>query len=136
MKKRKDGKIVASLTEVKNKTGDIFSLVDEFGEVLLTSYNKTKYRILKVDITEVLNLKIEKQDDEVAEEATKQPENKTLVEKVKEVFAGHSKPEQSPAFIEPMMKEETRQSFKNMNAWNPNSKTEYEFRAQIVTPLQ
>lgn len=136
MKKRKDGKIVASLTEVKNKTGDIFSLVDEFGEVLLTSYNKTKYRILKVDITEVLNLKIEKQDDEVAEEATEQPENKTLVEKVKEVFTGHSKPKQSPDFIEPMIKEEIRQSFENVNAWNPNSKKEYEFSAQIVTPLQ
>ena len=56
MHKQKDGKIIASLTEVKNKTGDIFALVDEFGEVTLTSYNKPKYKITKVDILETVKI--------------------------------------------------------------------------------
>ncbi len=56
MKKNKEGKVIASLTEVKNKTGDIFALADEFGEVLLTSYNKPRYKIVKIDISEVLDL--------------------------------------------------------------------------------
>lgn len=64
MHKRKDGKIIASLTEVKNKTGDIFALVDEFGEVTLTSYNKPKYRISKVDILETLKIEEEKEEKE------------------------------------------------------------------------
>lgn len=59
MKKRKDGKIVASLTEVKNKTGDIFQLVDEYGEVTLTSYNKERYRIVKIGIENFIDLKEE-----------------------------------------------------------------------------
>lgn len=50
MYKNKDGKVIASLTEVKNKTGDIFAIVDEFGEIALTSYNKVRYKIVKVDI--------------------------------------------------------------------------------------
>lgn len=50
MYKNKDGKVIASLTEVKNKTGDIFAIVDEFGEIALTSYNKVRYKIIKVDI--------------------------------------------------------------------------------------
>jgi hypothetical protein len=54
MHKDKSGKVMASLTEVKNKTGDIFALVDEFGEVFITSYNKTRYVIKKMDITNIL----------------------------------------------------------------------------------
>lgn len=60
MHKNKEGKVVASLTEVKNRTGDIFALVDEFGEVFLTSYNKIRYRISKTDIANVIELAEEK----------------------------------------------------------------------------
>lgn len=55
MRKRKDGKVIASLTEVKNKTGDIFALVDQYGEVTLTSYNKEKYKIVKIDLSDMLD---------------------------------------------------------------------------------
>ena len=55
MHKSKDGKVTASLTEVKNKTGDIFALVDEFGEVILTSYNKPRYKIIKMDLSGMLD---------------------------------------------------------------------------------
>src|SRR6185369_12128926 len=56
MHKNKDGKVTASLTEVKNRTGDIFALVDEFGEVYLTSYNKVRYKISKTDISNFIEL--------------------------------------------------------------------------------
>jgi len=56
MQKKKDGTVVASLTEVKNKTGDIFDLADEFGEVILTSYNKPRYKLIKLDIADVMDL--------------------------------------------------------------------------------
>jgi hypothetical protein len=52
MKKTKEGKVIATLTEVKNKTGDIFSLADTYGEVLLTSYNKPKYKIVRIDVSD------------------------------------------------------------------------------------
>lgn len=58
MHKAKDGRVTASLTEVKNKTGDIFDLVDEYGEVILTSYNKARYKITKIDISEILQTKV------------------------------------------------------------------------------
>lgn len=40
-----DGKVYATLTEVKNLIGDVFSAVDKYGEVTITSYNKPKYTI-------------------------------------------------------------------------------------------
>ncbi|RMD76941.1 hypothetical protein D6810_02510 [Candidatus Dojkabacteria bacterium] len=49
MKKDKSGRIIASLTEVKNRTGDVFALVDQFGTVFLTSYKKIRYKIEKVN---------------------------------------------------------------------------------------
>lgn len=35
----------ATLTDVKNKTGDVFALADKHGAVTITSYNKPKYVI-------------------------------------------------------------------------------------------
>ncbi len=54
MKKDSKGRVIASLTEVKNKTGDIFALVDQCGSVYLTSYNKIRYKIEKVSIESLL----------------------------------------------------------------------------------
>lgn len=45
---KKKGKIYATLTEVKNQIGDVFAAVDEHGAVTITSYNKEKYIISKV----------------------------------------------------------------------------------------
>lgn len=56
MHKDKNGKIFASLTEVKNKTGDIFALVDEHGEITLTSYNKPRYKISKLSVEDRLGI--------------------------------------------------------------------------------
>ncbi len=55
MRKTKDGQVIASLTEVKNKTGDIFALADEYGEVILTSYNKPRYKIVKMDLEDIFD---------------------------------------------------------------------------------
>ncbi len=45
--KVKNNKATATLTDVKNRIGDVFSLVDDFGEVTITSYNKSAYIISK-----------------------------------------------------------------------------------------
>jgi len=63
MKKTKDGIIIASLTEVKNRTGDIFSLVDEYGEITLTSHSRPKYKIIKISLNEYINLEYESNQD-------------------------------------------------------------------------
>jgi hypothetical protein len=83
MHKDKSGKVYASLTEVKNKTGDIFALVDEFGEVFITSYNKTRYKISKVDISSLLT-----QKNSIPKE------NKTVVKKEKPTTKEDKEPEQ------------------------------------------
>lgn len=60
--KVKDNKATATLTDVKNKIGDVFSLVDKHGEVTITSYNKPAYVIAKyVEIKE--EEKPEEQED-------------------------------------------------------------------------
>ena len=43
-----DDKAYATLTDVKNKTGDVFAMADEYGEVTITSYNKSKYLIKRI----------------------------------------------------------------------------------------
>ncbi len=70
MYKDKSGKVVASLTEVKNKTGDIFALVDEFGEIYLSSYNKIRYVIKKTGISDFIELE-EKETKAPSQKATK-----------------------------------------------------------------
>ena len=61
MHKTKDGEVIVSLTEIKNKTGDIFALVDQLGKVVVTSYNKRRYVITKIGIDTVLELKEEEE---------------------------------------------------------------------------
>lgn len=53
---KKNGKVYATLTEVKNLIGDVFAAVDEHGEVAITSYNKTKYIISKAPSPEMSEL--------------------------------------------------------------------------------
>lgn len=85
MYKTKDGKVCASLTEVKNRTGDIFDMVDEFGEVILTSYNKERYKITKIDLASTLEIKSEsKNENKIQVAITPKQETTTLVESSKE----------------------------------------------------
>lgn len=56
MHKTKDGKVMASLTEVKNQTGNIFTAADKYGEVYITSYNKIRYRIVREESEDELNI--------------------------------------------------------------------------------
>ncbi len=46
--KVKDGQAQATMTEVKNKIGEVFSLVDEVGSVTITSYNRPMYQISRI----------------------------------------------------------------------------------------
>lgn len=48
----KNKTVSATLTDVKNKTGDVFSLADKHGSVVITSYNKPKYIISKYKPTD------------------------------------------------------------------------------------
>lgn len=47
-------KPTATLTDVKNKTGDVFALAEKNGSVMITSYNKPKYVICKYSVFEEL----------------------------------------------------------------------------------
>ncbi len=166
MHKRKDGKIIASLTEVKNKTGDIFSLVDEFGEVTLTSYNKPKYRITKVDILETLKI----DEEQEKEEKKKEPPKKNVIQKVAETLTTKEKkePEIKPTEVkeveanevkvetpkeeksspvpkvEPEVKKEVKEEEKNsggedisdFKVWDRNNNVEMSFIKKILLPLQ
>lgn len=38
----------ATMTDVKNKIGDVFDLADKHGKVLITSYNRPRYVIVKL----------------------------------------------------------------------------------------
>jgi hypothetical protein len=139
MRKRKDGKIEASLTEVKNKTGDIFTLVDEFGEVILTSYNKAKYRILKIDINEILQL-----DDE---KKTKK-DKKSVMDKVKSSVGifGKSNIKEDEVIEEKQVTLPSKrlditmndfvEQLKNIKIWDKNSGSEKSYLSKIKSALQ
>lgn len=116
MYKDKSGKVVASLTEVKNKTGDIFALVDEFGEIYLSSYNKIRYVIKKTGISDFIDLQ---------EKEVKQPASKA----VKAKSSSKSEPEpvaESKSSMGPEI---------DFVVWDRNNKTEANHVAEITKPL-
>lgn len=117
MHKDKKGRVLASLTEVKNKTGDIFALVDEFGEVYITSYNKTRYRISKMDITSIL------------EEKEAKPKQKKVAQKkeVAEVKATEETPEVVVEKVEEKNDSEEKMESIEISAYDRNNKMEQEF---------
>lgn len=108
MKKKKDGTVIASLTEVKNKTGDIFALADEYGEVILTSYNKPRYKIVKLDISNIL---------EYTEEEQK-PKNKSEERSVEETIVTEVKPAMIDKLINvtPWQRDNSREASFSTNA--------------------
>ncbi len=160
MKKTKDGKVLASLTEVKNKTGDIFSLVDEFGEVILTSYNKQKYVITKIDVSERITLETSSSDEKV--KSTPKPEIKTseskkvIAESTPVVATPTEIPGTKNLMVAPVNEdistetetvtvettqedtpgEEMNSNVEELKPWNRNNKKEKSFAKDIKKPLQ
>jgi len=118
MKKDKTGKIIASLTEVKNKTGDIFALVDQFGVVYLTSYNKIRYRIEKIGVENLIPLDSDMKDEqEISSHSKKNFANIANITDITDSF--------SPPLRVGVYKEMHRSKFD----------AEIEYISQIVKPL-
>lgn len=165
MQKKKDGTIIASLTEVKNKTGDIFSLVDEFGEVVLTSYNKPKYKIVKMSVGSMLDVEPEESKQEKTEPKEEQkPDKKSGIKRVADTVKNIARiptpsatqaatpepietaapepvaeetPAAEPATVQPtMITVELMQSMSDMTGWDRNSDGEQKYIKAIQMPLQ
>lgn len=130
MHKNKEGKVTASLTEVKNRTGDIFALVDEFGEVYLTSYNKVRYKITKTDIANFIELSEGTSKAEKKESAKVEKKAAPVVKKA----ATLPKPE---AKVEaPAPKEENVLSkISKIIPWDRNNSKETSFANNSRNPL-
>jgi len=126
MKKNKDGKIIASLTEVKNKTGDIFALADEYGEVTLTSYNKPRYKIIKLNISALL------EDVNAAPKA-----KKSTVQTLNKVQTKVVEPKLANAIHVENPSEDNKLINKTfiINEWERDSLMEQEFVANITKTL-
>ena len=163
MHKSKDGTVTASLTEVKNKTGDIFHLVDEFGEVVLTSYNKPRYKITKIEnnifgdekpakkVKPVVKTerKIEETITVTPEEVAIQPsveeqtESKEEYNPISEALGNPAPVEpvaeiEAPKAPEPVLVQEAPKMFNktiNISPWNRNSVPEKNFVNKAIKPL-
>lgn len=125
MYKDKNGKVVASLTEVKNKTGDIFALVDEFGEIYLSSYNKIRYVIKKTGISDFIDLQ-ERETKEVPDRPVKVRKESKEVEKSRKVEKAEVKEESKEDNIEVNI---------DFVAWNRENKHEVDHVKDITKPL-
>lgn len=125
MYKDKNGKVVASLTEVKNKTGDIFALVDEFGEIYLSSYNKIRYVIKKTGISDFIDLQ-ERETKEVPDRPVKVKKESKEVEKPRKVEKAEVKEESKEDNIEVNI---------DFVAWNRENKHEVDHVKDITKPL-
>ncbi len=133
MYKSKDGKVMASLTEVKNKTGDIFALVDEFGEVVLTSYNKPRYRIVKIGVSDMLKTEIPEEPKPVA---SKSPAS--VISKVVEKVSVITKKSEPVAETEEttLLTKDVIAKFSKLKSWDRVSKQEKRFVEVAKKPLQ
>lgn len=123
MHKTKDGKVIASLTEVKNKTGDIFALVDEYGEVTLTSYNKPRYRITKIEFGSILEVK-------------EKPERKSMFDRVKETVMGMTEKSKDNEIEQTLIPFEILRQLSKMKAWDRINREERKHMLVIKKPLQ
>lgn len=126
MKKAKNGEVIASLTEVKNKTGDIFALADEYGEVILTSYNKPRYKLIKLNVSSLLEQEPVKKVKEarVVNTVAKKEEvvKKEVVHQVKESSDVNE--------LGDIIDDEV-----NLDTWNRSSEKEMGYIDRIVKPL-
>ncbi len=132
---KKDGKVYASLTEVKNKTGDIFAIVDQYGEIFLTSYNKIRYRISKEDIHDVVNIE-EKKSVKPSKVKKALKEKTEPVEKATSVF---DEPVKKAAVVEVPAQVETKEGLSSkaisIVPWDRNNMFEKNFTEQSMKPL-
>ena len=119
MKKTKDGKVIASLTEVKNKTGDIFALADEYGEVFLTSYNKPRYKIVKLNVSSLL----EEEDSKPARKSDPKP---VFEKKIEDELHTENPAEAEKKLIDKVFA---------VNPWNRESEVEKQFITKATKPL-
>lgn len=144
MHKDKNGKIFASLTEVKNKTGDIFALVDQYGEVTLTSYNKERYVIHKINVNDTIDLESKPEKVEKPKKvSTPQPAKKVEAVVVEKTEVVNQTPiveqVEEVAKVETVVPEENTMDnveSTDIEMWNRNSDVESEYIAKIVKPLQ
>jgi len=157
MYKNKDGKVIASLTEVKNKTGDIFAIVDEFGEIALTSYNKVRYKIIKVDIENSVEINEDGPEAKVATTEKKRTTTPKLEEReeiAEEVIAEtieevdsiiEENQDETPVEV-PELKEETSKEVEpeevklfphtiEIHEWDRDGKEERQFSLNAIRPL-
>jgi hypothetical protein len=128
MYKDKSGKVVASLTEVKNKTGDIFALVDEFGEIYLSSYNKIRYVIKKTGISDFIELQ-ERETKSVPDRPVKV--KKEAVKATREV----SREEEPAKHTKAEVKEDEIEVNIDFVAWDRENKHETSHISSITKPL-
>ena len=149
MHKTKDGKVMASLTEVKNQTGNIFTAADRYGEVYITSYNKVRYRIIKeesdeLDIAPRTKRKVRKMEETPEEvttpvanvEFTPEPIKEVVVDELEEVVTPTVP---TPAYQEPeVAPQETSESTGTdtlIAEWDRNSSLEKNFVRQATKTL-
>ncbi len=132
MKKTKNGEVIASLTEVKNKTGDIFALADEFGEVILTSYNKPRYKIIKLNVSNLLDEEVVKsvKPRVSVKEVKKEEVVKAVVEEPKREIKVVKKEDTSVNELGDVIDDEVR-----LDTWNRVSEKEMKYVESIVKPL-
>jgi uncharacterized protein YqfA (UPF0365 family) len=133
MHKAEDGKVIASLTEVKNKTGDIFALVDKFGEVSLTSYNKIRYKIVKVDFADEILNNLEVEEPKVKKSVQQAQDDK----KAEKTVAPRKEEKVEVKESKPVIKETVAEEASTMQikVWNKNSKNEVAYSKKIKMPL-
>ena len=137
MHKAKDGKVYASLTEVKNKTGDIFAIVDEFGEISLTSYNKIRYKIVKVDINSVIDL--EEKPGSKTPQAARNKDADEKIEKKERTVKLDTAPVTHHSPIQNIQSNPVQHALMNatidIDPWMRDSKDEKEFTKVSLQPL-
>jgi len=156
MKKTKDGRIIASLTEVKNRTGDIFALVDEYGEITLTSHSRPKYKIIKMSLNEYINLEYEdardldlfitKNNDSVGsvQDVQSETQNSQNVELDHQAIDMRNSLKINSPFLKTQLKVdrnnlETHSIMQNIkidtSIWNRNNQSERKFIQLAIRPL-
>jgi len=135
MHKNKDGKVTASLTEVKNRTGDIFALVDEFGEVYLTSYNKVRYKISKTDISNFIELEEGSSKAEKRETARVEKKAAPVVKKAATLPKTQVKEEVAEVMPEPKKEENVLSKISKIIPWDRNNSKETDFANSSRNPL-
>ncbi len=146
MYKTKNNKVIASLTELKNKTGDILALADEFGEVTLTSYNRPRYKVIRIEMEEVVDLdseapkkkvkvavqpKVKEElEAEIPAEEIKKSEVEVAVPAKVEVAVA-TQPEEKPEEPADVIEDE----LSKMQPWDRHNEKEKEFIRKALMPL-